>query len=222
MCERPSRTHPGVGSGAGAHVAWRVVWYGNPRARAAIGAMARGTRHAALLALALLATQADCANLLFDTPLPLSSDGTIDRLSVSTASGSATEAAGFADGDGTAALFASPAGLALSDDAPGLLFIGTADGHSVRTMATSPPYAVSTFAGSAVGAFGDASSNGVGTEALFNHVVGVAADHRGSLFVADAYNCAVRRIFIVNRTVTHFAGTPDSCLLRESVNGSMG
>ena len=169
---------------------------------------ARGAGACRVVLLALVLVPAEAA--LVAPFLPLLPGGTVSNLWVSTAAGSA-DGTGATDGAGLTARFDYPSSLALSTDAPGLLFIGQYGGKSVRSMNTTPPYFVATFAGSAEGVWGNASSNGVGTAANFNSVGGIAADNAGSLFVADSGNCAIRRIHVSTASVTHFAGTTGSC-----------
>lgn len=89
------------------------------------------------------------------------------------------------DGQGAAARFAQPRGMAI--DAVGNLYV--TDDHAVRKITRSG--VVATVAGVA-GTPG--AADGSGPAARFNHPEGIAVDARGNLYVADTGNRAVRRI----------------------------
>jgi len=93
---------------------------------------------------------------------------------------------GFADGDGTAARFDTPSGLAL--DAAGNLYVADTGNHAIRKI--TPLGMVSTVAGTGVAGARD----GAPTQAQFNGPIGVAVDARGNVYVADTYNDRIRKI----------------------------
>ena len=93
---------------------------------------------------------------------------------------------GFADGDGTAARFDTPSGLAL--DAAGNLYVADTGNHAIRKI--TPLGMVSTVAGTGVAGFRD----GDRTQAQFNGPIGVAVDAHGNVYVADTYNDRIRKI----------------------------
>jgi len=111
----------------------------------------------------------------------LATDGT-----VSTYAGSAGQA-GTTDATGGSARFNQPNGLALSTT--GTLFVADYGNSCLRAIA--PGGQVSTLAGLA-GTTGYV--DGTGSAARFNLPVGIALDASGNLWVADAFNHAVRRI----------------------------
>ncbi len=103
---------------------------------------------------------------------------------VSTLAGSG--AFGYADGTGTAAQFAGPAGVAV--DANGNVYV--ADEYNARIRKITPAGAVTTIAGTGVFGF----ANGTGATAEFNYPVGVAVDAAGNIYVADSGNNCIRKI----------------------------
>ena len=110
---------------------------------------------------------------------------------VSTLAGTATVQGSF-DGTGTAAQFMNPSGIAL--DSGGNLYV--ADNTTVRMI--TPAGVVTTYAGDAGGAMGNA--DGTGSDALFYlnpataTLNGVAVDRNGNVYVADTGNSTLRKI----------------------------
>ncbi|MGB3586783.1 MAG: NHL repeat-containing protein, partial [Tunicatimonas sp.] len=115
---------------------------------------------------------------------------------VSTLAGSGTF--GDADGNGTAAQFDGPEGVAV--DADGNVYVADRENRKVRKI--TPTGEVSTLAGS--GDFGDA--DGSGTAARFNGPAGVAVDVDGNVYVADELNNKIRKITPVG-VVSTLAGS---------------
>jgi len=105
---------------------------------------------------------------------------------VTTLAGSVGES-GNADGVGSAARFDRPAGVAA--DATGTLYVADSGTHTIRKV--SPGGAVTTLAGRA-GETG--SADATGREARFRTPMDVAVDGAGNVYVADAYNHAIRKI----------------------------
>lgn len=102
---------------------------------------------------------------------------------VATFAGSAT--LGNGDGQGTAALFNSPTGVAV--DINGTAYIADYGNHRVRMI--TPTGLVSTLAGSSQG-----FANGQGATAKFSSPHDVAADLAGNVYVADRDNQLIRKI----------------------------
>lgn len=98
------------------------------------------------------------------------------------------------------AAFSSPKGIAI--DAQGNLYIADSGNNRIRKISASG--VVSTLAGSGTAAIYDA----VGTDASFNHPSGVAFDSKGTLYVADTYNYAIRKVSVSDGTTTLFMGWP--------------
>jgi RHS repeat-associated protein len=103
---------------------------------------------------------------------------------VSTLAGNST--AGFADGQGSAARFNNPQGVAV--DASGVVYVADTGNHRIRRIAADGT--VSTLAGDGTAGF----VNGTGGQARFNAPRGLAVDTAGNVYVADSGNSAVRVI----------------------------
>ena len=101
---------------------------------------------------------------------------------VSTLAGSES---GFADGQGSAARFNSPIGIAI--DAVGNLYVVDLENHRIRKV--TPEGEVSTLAGGEQG-FAD----GQGSAAQFYFPFGIAIDAAGNLYVADTGNSRIRKV----------------------------
>lgn len=151
------------------------------------------------------------ARFFYATGIAATSTGTVyvadtgnHALRVMTASGAVGTLAGSAglsgsaDGTGSAALFAYPAGIAL--DGSGNVFVADHDNDVIRKI--TPGGSVTTFAGAA-GLPG--SADGVGGAARFSDPTAVAVDGGGNVFVADAGNSTIRKI-TAGGSVTTFAG----------------
>ncbi|MBK8477077.1 MAG: SMP-30/gluconolactonase/LRE family protein [Opitutaceae bacterium] len=109
---------------------------------------------------------------------------------------------GTTDGQGTAARFFEPAGLAR--DAAGNLYVADSRNHTVRKLSATG--AVATLAGTAgVAGAEDAS----GLAAKFFTPRAVAVDTAGNVYVADSGNHAIRKITASGAAVTTVAGTTE-------------
>ncbi len=116
--------------------------------------------------------------------------------------------AGSADGNGTAASFNGPQGVAT--DSAGNVYLADGGNQTIRRI--TPAGVVTTFAGSA-GLAG--SSNGLGGAARFSNSQGIAVDGAGNVFVADTGNHTIRKITPAG-VVSRLAGFPG---LSGSVDG---
>ncbi len=109
---------------------------------------------------------------------------------VSTFAGSST---GFAEGNGTAAQFDTPSGLA--SDGAGSLYVADEQNHRIRKITSTGE--VSTVAGTGVLGL----INGKSDVARFNSPTGVLVGLDGNLVVADGQNHVLRRIVVKPITV---------------------
>jgi sugar lactone lactonase YvrE len=103
---------------------------------------------------------------------------------VSTLAGTGTQ--GFADGAGSGASFASPAGVAV--DGLGNVYVADSGNGAIRKI--SPAGVVSTLAGNGTQGFVD----GTGSIAAFNYPTGLTISSSGNVYVADSGNNAIRMV----------------------------
>jgi NHL repeat len=119
---------------------------------------------------------------------------------VTTVAGSPSQK-GSADGIGSAAQFAEPYGVAVDD--AGNLYVADTNNSTIRKI--TPDGEVTTLAGSA-GQHGTA--DGTGSSARFDNPFSVAVDSVSNVYVADTFNCTIRKITPAG-VVTTLAGTAD-------------
>ncbi|MCD9085726.1 NHL repeat-containing protein [Stenotrophomonas sp. SY1] len=93
---------------------------------------------------------------------------------------------GFADGQGAAAAFNTPSGIAL--DRHGNLYVADTGNHAIRKV--TPQGQVSTVAGNGMAGFAD----GTGAQARFDGPMGVAVGADDRIYVADTWNDRIRVI----------------------------
>ena len=129
-------------------------------------------------------------------------NGTIRKIApdgeVTTVAGGGSD--GWGDGQGSAASFDLPLGIAFAPD--GFLYVADYYNHVIRRV--SRDGMVTTIAGLPREA---GSADGTGTEARFRYPVGVAVDPDGNLLVADSENFTIRKVTPAG-VVTTVAGTP--------------
>ncbi|WP_201799079.1 NHL repeat-containing protein [Rhodoferax aquaticus] len=124
---------------------------------------------------------------------------------VTTLAGSATS--GSADGNGAAASFKDPYGVAV--DASGNVYVADSSNHLIRKI--TPAGGVTTLAGSTT----PGSRDGTGTAAAFNFPRGIAVDASGNVYVADTNNHTIRKVTPAG-VVTTLAGIAQSRGRRDS------
>ncbi|MFZ6644917.1 gluconolaconase [Undibacterium sp. TJN25] len=105
-------------------------------------------------------------------------DGTVTTL--------AGSAEGMANGQGAAASFNTPSGLAI--DGAGNLYVADTGNNAIRKI--SAQGMVTTLAGDGKAGYRD----GPAAQAQFNGPIGVAVDGKGNVYVADTYNDRLRLI----------------------------
>jgi NHL repeat len=93
---------------------------------------------------------------------------------------------GFSDGSGTNSTFYYPMGVAV--DRVGNVYVADQENNAIRKISSGG--VVTTLAGNGKQGFMD----GVGNKATFSYPSGVAVDGVGNVYVADSYNCAIRKI----------------------------
>jgi len=133
--------------------------------------------------------------------LYVSDGGDSDRIRALRPDGSVATLAGgiegFQDGQGAAARFNTPSGLAL--DATGNVYVADTGNHAIRKV--TPDGVVTTLAGTGQPGWRD----GPGAQAQFDGPMGLAVDAAGRVIVADAYNDRIRAI-APDGTVATLAG----------------
>ncbi len=105
---------------------------------------------------------------------------------------------GSADGAADAALFNCPVGVVV--DSTGNIFVSDANNYAIRKI--TPTGVVSTWAGLA-GVEG--AVDGTGNAARFGKPAELKIDQHNNLYVADSFNCVIRKI-TTNAVVTTVAG----------------
>jgi sugar lactone lactonase YvrE len=123
---------------------------------------------------------------------------------------------GLVDGQGTAARFAYPTGVAV--DGAGNIYVSDSGNNAIRKI--SPAGAVTTLAGGGKGVFipgtnildpgyydNSGSADGTGRNASFDMPSGVAVDGAGNVFVADTFNNEIRKV-TPGGVVSTVAGSP--------------
>ncbi|WP_426672077.1 putative Ig domain-containing protein [Mucilaginibacter sp. McL0603] len=122
---------------------------------------------------------------------------------------------GYANGTGTAALFANPADV--KADASGNLYVADYNNNAIRKI--TPAGVVTTYAGSTVFQNTGGNVNGVGTAARFNRPTGLAVGPGGVIYVADFSNYEIRKI-TPDGNVTLVAGTHVSTIIDGTGSGA--
>ena len=122
---------------------------------------------------------------------------------VSTFAGVLTDTRGYADGEGSAARFGEPWGLAI--DASGFLYVGDVTNFRVRKI--SPFASVTTLAGVTWNQGGPSVGqiDGDASVATFDQPYGVTVDYNKNVYVADVLNNKIRKI-TPSGTVSTYAG----------------
>lgn len=130
---------------------------------------------------------------------------------VSTLAGGTTQ--GYVDGDVSIAQFLLPSGIAVVGD--GTILVS--DWSGIRKISLGSRK-VSTLVGGDTAGLAD----GVGKDALFQHPSGIALDKAGSIYVADAYNHAIRKIDQSGRVSTLSGGKGHGYVDGDTSDASFG
>jgi len=120
----------------------------------------------------------------------------LPTITVSTLAGRGTD--GFVDGNGTAAQFSYPTGVAV--DVSGNIYVADGLNHNIRKI--TPEGVVSTLAGNRTAGFAD----GIGTAAKFSYPYNVTTDALYNIYVGDFGNNRIRKIS-PEGMVSTFAGS---------------
>jgi sugar lactone lactonase YvrE len=110
---------------------------------------------------------------------------------------------GSADGTGSAAQFNQPSGVAV--DGAGNVYVADLGNHTIRKV--TPAGVVTTLAGRPGNS---GSADGRGSAAQFDNPYGVAVDSAGNVYVADTWNCTIRKVTPTGgvTTLAGLAGSP--------------
>jgi hypothetical protein len=117
---------------------------------------------------------------------------------VATVAGSAGQS-GSTDGQGPAARFNEPAGIAVTPDFT--LYVSDTGANRIRKISSDGT--VTSLTGSSTAGFSDGNA----TDARFNGPTGIAVDQSGNIFIADTENDVIRRLAADGSVVT-IAGSP--------------
>jgi sugar lactone lactonase YvrE len=128
---------------------------------------------------------------------------TIDLNSLTAAPSVGSAAEGTVNGPLLEASLAQPSGLALAPD--GILYFADSESSSIRSASVGVPSGVTDLiAGGAANLFEFGDADGTGTDARFQHPLGIAW-HEGRLLVADTYNSKIKSVNpLTNEAVTLF------------------
>lgn len=117
-------------------------------------------------------------------------------------------AEGLEDGPAHDAALAQPSGLALAGDGK-LLYFADSETSSIRQVSLGREPEVTTLIGTGLFDFGHV--NGAWSQAQLQHPLGVSLA-RGTLYVADSYNGALRVIDLENRVISDLDDGSFTCL----------
>jgi len=107
--------------------------------------------------------------------------------------------------------FVAPAGVAV--DASGNVFVS--DNDTIREI--TPGGAITTVGGSAAVA---GSADGIGSNALFNHPVGIAVDAAGNLYAAELFNKTIRKGMPQSESAPAVSSQPQSATVGAGQNAT--
>ena len=111
---------------------------------------------------------------------------------------------GFVDGSGSVARFNQPGHLAV--DSAGNVIVADSGNHAIRKV--TPTGVVTTVAG---GTLGSGYINGPAATARSDGPAAVALDASGNIYVADGFNCVIRKITTTGAVGTLAGAGPANC-----------
>jgi hypothetical protein len=101
-----------------------------------------------------------------------------------------------------------PGPFAVATDNSGNYYFTTGSYGQYRVFKVNTSGTLTVFAGN--GSYGYSGDGGPATQAELEYPLGVAADSSGNVYIADSYNCVIRKVDS-SGTISTFAGTPHSC-----------
>ena len=126
---------------------------------------------------------------------------TVSNGIITTIAGTGTNSYSGDGGLATSAAINNPLGVAV--DLSGNVYIA-ADNNRIRKITVSDGI-IRTIVGTGTGSY--SGDNSQATSATINYPSGIALDTNGNIYIADQYNCRIRKVTVSNGIITTVAGT---------------